>query len=294
MLRQMRERRPIRWASAFALLLCVIGCGPTADNKSAPTSNPPETKSTTSTQPRELTVAAASDLKFAFDELTSEFERTHPNVHLTVTYGSSGKFFEQLSNRAPFDLFLSADIDYPRKLIEQGLATRDTEFSYAFGHLVVWVPKDSSLDVEQRGIECLLDPAVHKIAIANPKFAPYGRAALAALKSLDVYDRIEDRDHRLVLGDNIAQTAQWVETGAADIGLIAQSLAMSPSLRDKGRSWLVPETAHPPLEQGGVILSWAKNREAAEALRLFMTSKAGRLILEKYGFTVPKGIGDRG
>ena len=133
-----------------------------------------------------------------------------------TTFGSSGNFFAQLSNKAPLDIFFSADIGYPRKLIEQGDGLKETEFSYAVGHLGIWVRNDSSLDLDKNEITVLSDPAVKKIAIANPRFAPYGRAAEAALKHFEIYESIQDR---LVLGDNIAQTAQFVESGAADVGV---------------------------------------------------------------------------
>jgi molybdate transport system substrate-binding protein len=233
---------------------------------------------------REVRVAAAADLKFAFDELAAEFERKHPEIKVRPSYGSSGTFFAQLSNEAPFDLYLSADIDYPRKLVEQGKAEKQSEFLYAVGQIVVWVPNGSKLDVEALGMNALVDPAVKKVAIANPKHAPYGRAAEAAMQKQGVYDRVKDR---LVLGENIAQAAQFVESGAADVGVIALSLALAPAMRERGRYWLVPLDAYPRLEQGGVVLKWAKDREAAELLRGFMTDRQGREILKKYGFILP-------
>jgi molybdate transport system substrate-binding protein len=233
---------------------------------------------------REVAVAAAADLKFAFDELISAFQNQHPGIKVTATYGASGNFYAQLSNKAPFDLFLSADIEYPRKLIDQGLALNESEFSYAVGHLVVWVPNASKLDLDKLGFQAVADPSVQKLAIANPKHAPYGRAAEAALKKFGVYDEVKDR---LVLGENIAQAAQYVESGSADAGLIALSLALAPTMREKGRSWVVPLDAYPRLEQGGVILNWAKDQEAAQALIAFMTSTEGRLILKQYGFLLP-------
>jgi molybdate transport system substrate-binding protein len=233
---------------------------------------------------RVVTVAAAADLKFALDDLLAEFHRAHPDIRAEVSYGSSGNFFAQLSNHAPFDVFFSADIDYPRRLIEQGLADKDSEFVYAVGHLVVWTRRDSPLDVEKLGVRALLDPAVRKIAIANPKHAPYGRAAEAALKKLEVYDRVKDR---LVLGENVAQAAQFVETGAADAGVIALSLALAPTLREKGRYWEVPLDAYPRLEQGGVILSWARDRAAADTLRGFVLGTEGKAVLRRYGFFLP-------
>ena len=281
-----------RWLRQLSLLIfvCVVpstGCGRVAENAETPipAQSPAAASPSVSEQgPREVSIAAAADLKFALDELLAEFQRQQPKIRCQVNYGSSGNFFAQISNRAPFDLYLSADIEYPRKLIEQGLAIRETQFSYAIGHLVVWVPKDSPLNVEERGIQTLLDPAARKIAIANPKHAPYGRAAEAALKSLGVYDQVEKQ---LVMADNIAQTAQWLESGNADIGLIAMSLAMAPKMREKGRYWPVPETAHPTLEQGGVILKWTKDKDAAKQVRSFIVSKAGREILKKYGFAEP-------
>jgi molybdate transport system substrate-binding protein len=193
----------------------------------------------------EVRVAAAADLKFALPEVVAAFHAARPDLRVSVSYGASGEFFAQLSNGGPFDLFLSADMDYPRKLIADGLADQASEFLYAIGHLVVWVPRASPLDVERRGIEALLDPSVKKIAIANPRHAPYGRAAEAALKHLGVYDQIRDR---LVLGENIAQTAQFAQSGAADAGVIALSLALSPTMRDEGKYWSVPTDAFPRLE----------------------------------------------
>jgi molybdate transport system substrate-binding protein len=233
---------------------------------------------------REVRVAAAADLKFALEEVTSEFRAKHPGIKVSVTYGSSGTLFAQLTNDAPFDLFLSADIDFPRKLVEQGKAAKESEFLYAVGHLVVWVPSGSNLDLDTLGIRAVTDPAVKKVAVANPRTAPYGRAAEAALKSLGVYDAVKDR---LVVGENIAQTAQFVESGSADAGLIALSLALSQAMRDKGRYWPVPLDAYPRLEQGGVILSGANDVEAARTLRTFLTGADGRAILKRYGFTRP-------
>lgn len=233
---------------------------------------------------RVVQVAAAADLRFALDEIIESFQRQHQDIKAQVTYGSSGNFFAQLSNRAPFDIYFSADVDYPRKLIEQGLAIKETEFLYAVGRIVVWAPQQSSLDLERLGIRVLLDPAVRKIAIANPKHAPYGRAAEAAMRKLGVYEQVQER---LVLGENIAQTAQFIQTGAADIGIIALGLALAPALRDEGRYWEVPLDAYPRMDQGGVILPWAKDMAAARALRAFVLGPEGRDILRRYGFFLP-------
>ncbi len=237
-----------------------------------------------SSHPRTVRVAAAADLKYAFDDLSAAFRAKHPDIEIQATYGASGEFFAQLSNGAPFDLFLSADVAYPRKLVEQGQGVKDSDFVYAIGHLVVWLPKASTLDVDKRGLAALADPAVRKIAIANPRHAPYGRAAEAALKHAGIYDQVKDR---LVNGENVAQAAQFAESGAADVGLIALSLALAPPLRDCGRFWEVPADAYPRLEQAGVILTGAKDLAAAQAARDFLMSDEGRAVFDKFGFGRP-------
>jgi molybdate transport system substrate-binding protein len=256
-----------------ALLLAVAtlaGCG------RAPA--PPDGKG-------EVRVAAAADLKFALDEVVAAFHEQHPQIKVLPTYGASGAFFAQLSNKAPFDLFLSADVDYPRRLIAKGLARKEDEFLYAVGHLVVWAPSASPLDLERLGARALLDRRVRKVAIANPRHAPYGRAAEAAMKKLGVYEQVKGK---LVLGENVAQAAQFVESGSADAGVFALSLALSPPMRGKGRYREVPPDAYPRLEQGGVILSGAHDRRAAETLRDFLSGETGKAILKRYGFVLPE------
>lgn len=232
-----------------------------------------------------VTVAAASDLKFAFEEIIATFKREHPEITVTASYGSSGNFYAQLANRAPFDLFLSADIQYPNKLTEQKLTLPGSQFSYGVGRLVVWVPSTSSLDLSL-GIRSLLDSSARKIAIANPDHAPYGRAAVAALTSSGIYEQVKPR---LIYGDNIAQTAQFVQTGSADAGIIALSLAIAPAMQKAGKYVELPLELYPTLEQGGVILNWATNPEAARQLQVFMTSPRGKEILHRFGFSVPEG-----
>jgi len=228
-------------------------------------------------------VAAAADLRFTMGEIVEAFRRQHPAVHVLVTHGSSGNFYAQLSNRAPFDIFFSADVDYPRRLIRQGLALADSEFVYGVGRLVLWVPRTSPIEIEKLGMQALLSPSVRRIAIANPRHAPYGRAAEAAMKSLGVYDQVKGR---FVLGDSVMQTAQFVDSGGAEVAMISHSLALAPPLRDKGRFWEVPLDAYPRREQGGVILSWAQDRAAAEALRDFVLSEGGTAILRRHGFRI--------
>jgi molybdate transport system substrate-binding protein len=233
----------------------------------------------------ELNIAAASDLKFALDKLSRQFETNTPGVQIKISYGSSGNFYAQIQNQAPFDLFFSADIQYPQKLIEAGFASPTNLFRYAVGRIVLWVPKQSTIDLEKLGINALLDPSVRKIAIANPQHAPYGRAAVAAMQSTKIFSQIKSR---LVYGENIAQTAQFVQTGAADIGIIALSLALAPPMKDAGRFWELPIGTYPKLEQAGIVLNSVKDTRTALAFRDFVSSDAARAVLARYGFVAPE------
>jgi len=233
-------------------------------------------------QAGELRVAAASDLKFAMEELAEKFEeQSGTTVH--VTYGSSGNFFSQLQNGAPFDLFFSADIEYPKKLKAAGLAEPGTLYEYAIGRIVIWTPPDSRVDVAKQGWKILLDTRIQKIAIANPEHAPYGQAAVAALKQAGIYEAVKGK---LVYGENISQAAQFVQSGNAQAGIVAMSLAVSPAMRD-GKRWEIPAQVHPALEQGAIVLKDAKNKVAAMAFLDFVKSPAGRSTLSRYGFAFP-------
>jgi molybdate transport system substrate-binding protein len=233
-------------------------------------------------QGQEIRVAAAADLKFAMDDLAAQYRKQTGNT-LEVTYGSSGNFFSQLQNGAPFDLFFSADIEYPRKLEAAGLAEPGTLYEYAVGRIVIWAPPDSKLDVAGQGWNALLDASVQKIAIANPEHAPYGRAAVAALRKAGICEQVAAK---LVYGENISQAAQFVQSGNAQAGIVAMSLAVSPAMKD-GKSWEIPAEMHPPIEQGAIVLKSAKNKEAARAFLDFVKSDTGRATLTKYGFTFP-------
>jgi len=229
-----------------------------------------------------LRIAAAADLRFALDEVVKSYSQRQPGTRIEPVYGSSGMFYAQLLNHAPFDLYLSADVQYPHKLAEQGLILPGSEFAYAVGRIVVWTGKTSGIDVERLGIAALRQPAVYHIAIANPAHAPYGRAAEAALRSLGVYDAVKDK---LVMGENISQAFQMAQSGAAEAGVVALSLAMAPGAAGQGRYWEVPPSAYPRLEQGGAILRWTLNPEAAKAFRAFLLAPEGRAILKRYGFS---------
>ena len=230
----------------------------------------------------EITIAAASDLNFAFREIATEYEKTSGN-QVRLTLGSSGNFYAQIQNGAPFDLYFSADIAYPKKLEEAGLTVPGSLYQYAVGRIVLWAGKESHLDLS-RGLDILREPAIKKIAIANPKHAPYGRAAVAALEHFKVYDQVKDK---LILGENISQAAQFIESGACDIGIIALSLAVAPAMKSKGTYWEVPAETHPPLEQGAVILKSSKQQESAKQFLAFIKGERGQEIMKRYGFTVP-------
>jgi len=233
------------------------------------------------THPAPLRIAAAADLRYALDEMVKAFCQTHTGVRIEPSYGSSGMFYAQLLRQAPFDLYLSADVQYPRKLSEQGLIRPGSEFTYADGRIVLWASNTSGVAVARLGIEALRLPAVRHIAIANPAHAPYGRAAEAAMRSLGVYQAAKDK---LVLGENISQTFQLVESGAAEVGIVALSLAIAPGAAGQGSYWEVPLDAYPRIQQGGAILKWSKNPEAAQAFRAFLFAPEGRAILKRYGF----------
>jgi molybdate transport system substrate-binding protein len=230
----------------------------------------------------EITIAAASDLNFAFREIVTEYEKASGN-HVRLTLGSSGNFYAQIQNGAPFDLYFSADIAYPQKLEEAGLTVPGSLYQYAVGRIVMWTGHESHIDVTQ-GFEALREPTVKKIAIANPKHAPYGRAAVAAMEYFKVYDQVKDK---LILGENISQAAQFIESGACDIGIIALSLAVAPAMKSRGTYWEVPAEAHPALEQGAVIMKSSKQQESAKQFLAFIKGAQGQEIMKRYGFTLP-------
>ena len=229
-------------------------------------------------------VAAAADLNHALGAVIAGFGARH-DVDVTVSYGSSGTFYAQLLNEAPFDLFLSADLQYPNGLAAHGLTLPQTEFTYAVGRLVLWAPIASPLAIDRDGFAALTDASIAHLAIANPEHAPYGRAAVAAMQSAGIYDRLRPK---LVLGDNVAQTMQFAQSGAADAAIVAKSLTLTPKVKGTGRVFEIPPASYPRMDQGGVILRWAADPDAARALRGFMLSADGRAILERSGFALPE------
>jgi molybdate transport system substrate-binding protein len=234
---------------------------------------------------QQITVAAAADLQFAMQEIASRFQKeTGKSVHLV--FGSSGSFFQELQNGAPFDMFFSADLDYAKKLEAAGLTEPGTYYQYASGKIVIWIPSDSKLDL-QSGLQVLLDPSIKKIAIANPQHAPYGKAAVAALEREKLYDKVQQK---FVFGENISQTASFVVSGSADVGIVALSLALSPNMKEKGRYAEIPSGEYPPIEQACVVLGSSKNKETAVQFLAFVKTPAIADVLRAYGFNVPHGL----
>jgi molybdate transport system substrate-binding protein len=230
-----------------------------------------------------LAVAAASDLQAALPAIAAQFEKD-TGRKVTLTFGSSGNFFAQIRNGAPFDVFLSADIDYPRQLEQTGTAERGSLYPYATGRLVLWTRKDSGINVG-RGLSVLVDSRVRRIAIANPEHAPYGRAAVAALQHEGLYERVKGK---FVLGENISQTAQFAQSGNATVGLLALSLALAPALKSAGTYLEIPADLHPPIEQAAVVVAASRQKALAQQFVDALKQPAVAQILKAYGFEVPQ------
>lgn len=229
-----------------------------------------------------LRIAAAADLAYCLDALNAAFSAQVPGSDIRTSTGSSGNFFTQIREGAPFDLFLSADMDYPRALVRAGLADAGSLTPYATGRLALWTLR-TDLD-PARGLAVLQDSRVRRIALANPDHAPYGRAARAALEKAGLWQVLSPR---LVLGENIAQTAQFIATGNADIGFVAWSLLHSPQLQGRGRAWLLPPDAFPRLDQGVVLTRQGARSPLARRYLAFLRSPAARAIFDRYGFLLP-------
>ncbi len=228
---------------------------------------------------QELGVAAASDLQFVFKEIADKFEKETGNS-LRVSFGSSGNFYAQIQNGAPFDLFFSADLDYPQKLEAQGFGEPGTMYQYARGKIVLWIPNEVPIDPNQ-GLKILLDPRIKKIAIANPAHAPYGRAAVAAFKSAGIYEKIADK---LIFGENISQAAHFVASGNAEAGILALSTAISPMIGPRGKYFVIPLDSYPPLDQGAIILKASSKKEQARCFLDFIQRPEILELMKQYGF----------
>ena len=228
-------------------------------------------------------IAAASDLKFALDEIATRFERdTGKTVRLT--YGSSGNFYRQIQQGAPFELFLSADEDYVIRLAQEG-QTVEGGARYATGRIVLFVPKGSTVKADPTLADlraAVNDGRLRRLAIANPEHAPYGRAARQTLEHAGLWKSLSTR---LVLGENVAQAAQFALSGSAQAGVFALSLALSPDFAGKGDYVLIPESWHEPLRQRAVLLR--RSGETARAFLLFLQQPSAREVFRRYGYMLP-------
>ncbi|GAB4290592.1 MAG: molybdate ABC transporter substrate-binding protein [Thiohalomonadaceae bacterium] len=231
-------------------------------------------------QAEKLTIAAAADLKYAMADVVEQFRATRPDDQIEVIYGSSGKFFTQIKNGAPFDMYFSADIEYPRTLEKEGLASGATQ-PYAIGRIVLWSLKP---ELAKTPLKALPQAAIRKFAIANPQHAPYGLRAKEAMEHQGVWAAMEPK---LVMGENIAHTAQFIDTGAAEAGVVALALVLSPTMDGKGAWSLIPSEWHEPLEQGYVITRRAAGNALAQAFSEYMASEPARVVMRRYGFVLP-------
>lgn len=232
----------------------------------------------------QLAIAAAADLQFVMPEIADRFEKD-TGTTVKLSFGSSGNFFAQIQNGAPLDLFFSADIDYPKKLSSAGLVASGSLYQYATGKIVLWTAKDSTVDVT-RGLSVVADPAISKLAIADPTHAPYGRAAEAALRKAGLWNRVSTK---LVFGESISQTAQFVQSGSADAGILALSLALAPAMKGQGKYLVIPQELYPPLQQAVIILSHSQHKELAGRFMDFLKTDSIRLLLRQYGFSTEAG-----
>ena len=235
-------------------------------------------------QAAQVKVAAASDLSFALKEIVASFQHATGNT-VQLSLGSSGNFYAQILNGAPFEVFLSADVGYPEKLQAAGLAQKANVFIYAIGKIVVWLPNRSSVDLNKAGLRALADASIHTISIANPEHAPYGAAAVAAMQHDGIYDAVKAK---LVFAENISQAAQFVQSGAADAGIIALSLALNDSMKSAGRYWEIPSDTYPPLKQAAVLTKHAG--PAARAFLEWLARPESQQVFKRYGFGLPAGM----
>ena len=261
--------RPETRLALFAALLLALVCANACKDRSSVTTPASE---------NELTVAAASDLTPAFEEIGRAFESTD-KTKVVFVFGSTGMLTRQIENGAPVDLFAAASMSYIDELDQKGLIISDSKAIYARGRITLWTSAESTLRLE--GIKDLARPEVMRIAIANPDHAPYGLAAKQALESAGIWESVKPK---LVYGDNIRQTLQYAQTGNVDVAIVALSL----SIQSHGRWSLIPEELHQPLDQGLAIMKSTRKEQTARAFATFLTGPQGRAIMQKYGFTFPE------
>lgn len=235
-----------------------------------------------------ISVAAAADLAVCLDDMNAAFKKAHPDADIKVSSGSSGNFTTQIKNGAPFEVFLSADISFPRDLAKAGLADEKSLFTYATGRLVLWTTHPETVDVT-KGLAILAqDAPVKKLAIANPDHAPYGRAAKQALEHDKLWDAVQSR---IVMGENIAQTATFVATGSADAGIVALSLVIAGPNAKVGKWQEIPADKYAPLEQAAILTRKGLENPLAKTYLDFLSTPEARTIFDHYGFRLPEKKG---
>ncbi len=221
-------------------------------------------------------VAVAANFIPPFREIATEFEKSTGH-NLQVSGGSSGNFYTQIKNGAPFDVFFSADMERPKLLEDEGFGVKDSRFTYAIGRLVLW---STNADLV-KGEETVRSKNFKRLAMANPKTAPYGVAAMQAMQKLELWDSLQSQ---IVMGESIGQTMGFIESGNAQLGFVALSQVMDPKIKGKGSRWDVPTTLHEPIKQDVILLTKGKDNPAAKALMEFIGSPQAKAIIEHYGY----------
>jgi len=224
----------------------------------------------------QVLVAVAANFAPPFREVAMEFEKTTGH-NVQVASGSSGNFYAQIKNGAPFDVFFSADNERPKFLEDDGFGVKGSRFTYAIGRLVLWSPDPNLV----KGEDTLRSESFKHLAIANPKTAPYGLAAMQAMQKLGLWESVQSR---LVMGENLGQTMGFIESGNAELGFLALSQVMDPKMKGKGGRWDVPINLHEPIQQDVVLLAKGKDNPAAKALMEFMGGPQATAIIERYGY----------
>jgi molybdate transport system substrate-binding protein len=227
-----------------------------------------------------LTIAAAANLKDVMQALVADFRKTHIDAKVDVVLGSSGKFAQQIAHGAPYDLFFSADLEYPQRLVTER-HTASGVHTYARGQLTLW---SATRDARRLTLKELADPVIRRIAIANPKLAPYGARAQQALERAGVWEKVREK---LVFGENVSQAAQFADSGGVDVAMIPLSLALSPVLRQRGTHVVIPESQSAPLDQGFVILKRASGDPLTAAFASYVVSAPAQAIFAAHGYLAP-------
>lgn len=232
-----------------------------------------------STLAETINVAVAANVQFAFDDLAAAFKK-ETGIEVKGSIGPSGKFATQIENGAPFDVFLSADMEFPQKLFNQGLATAAPK-PYAYGTLVLWTTRGINLKNWQ---SALLSSGVRKIAVANPKTAPYGRETM---RLFDHYKMTQKVSPKLVYAESISQASQYIASGVVELGFTAKSVVIAKEMQGKGQWIEMPKNAYQPIAQGVVVVKATKERAAADKFMNFVLSAKARPIFERYGYALP-------